>query len=193
LPPYETWAVVFSDALKFSKFREKYEACLWEMKHQTPWSKAGAEDQTYALKTWNGFAEVDMEDGTDYSHSESEEEPSGQSQEKSETEEEEEAEESDDNIQPPGDNLTNSNLVVGHNKDRAFVVRGSKIGVFATGGDKIAYSTTMKSMKDKKGNEFVPDQVSSCSILLSKSGHLLCHISIGHAPRSRYLHDCYQS
>lgn len=61
---------------------------------------------------------------------------------------------------PEHDNLTNSNLVVGHNNPRAFVVRGNKIGVFSTDNDRIKYSTTMKAIKTSKGRAFVPDQVS---------------------------------
>ncbi len=59
----------------------------------------------------------------------------------------------------PDDGARNSSLVVGHNKDRAFVVRGNKIGVFKTGDD-IQYSTTMTGLKTSKGKYFNPNNVS---------------------------------
>lgn len=140
--------------LKFDAFKKTYQQCLWEIKNGQPWAKAAAADQSYALQTWNGYAEIDMRDPSDDEEEES--------QEESEPEEEEEEEDDEGAADPeasgPGD--TNSNLVVGHNKDRAFVVRGNKIGVFSTDGEKIAFKTTMKGIKTKKGKAFVPEQVS---------------------------------
>lgn len=141
--------------LKFDTFKQAYQQCLWEIKNGQPWAKAAAADQSYALQTWNGYAEVEMGDPSD--------EEEEQSQEESEQEEEEEDEGDEEGAADPeegGPGDTNSNLVVGHNKDRAFVVRGNKIGVFSTDGEKIAFKTTMKGIKTKKGRAFVPEQVS---------------------------------
>jgi len=150
-PPFETWVITFGDVVKFDKFKTMYQQCLWEVKNQQPWSKAAQADQNYALKTWNGYAEYDMRDPSD------DEEDTSQSQ----SEEEEEDQEDDDGAAlPEHDNLTNSNLVVGHTNPRAFVVRGNKIGVFSTDSDRIKYSTTMKGIKTPKGRAFVPEQVS---------------------------------
>lgn len=89
----------------------------------------------------------------------------------SEEEEEEDDEDEDDGAADPdtaGSNgAKNSNLVVGHNNDRAFVVRGNKIGVFSTGGDKIQYSTTIKNMKTKGGKSFVPEHVRALALVFT--------------------------
>lgn len=140
--------------VKFDNFKKIYQQCLWEVKNQQPWSKAGQADQAYALKTWNGYAEYDMQDPSD------DEADPGQSESQSEEEEEEPQEEDEEESFPEKDGFTNSNLAVGHNHPKAFVVRGNKIGVFSTDGDKIKYSTTMKAIKTPKGKSFIPDQVS---------------------------------
>jgi hypothetical protein len=152
-PPFETWVIAFGDVVKFDKFKTAYQQCLWEVKNQQRWSKMAEADQSYALKTWNGYAEYDMRDPSD------DEEESNASQNQSE-EEDEPGEDDGGAALPEHDNLTNSNLVVGHNNPRAFVVRGNKIGVFSTDNDRIKYSTTMKAIKTPKGKAFVPDQVS---------------------------------
>lgn len=153
--------IAFSDVVKFDNFKKTYQQCLWEVKNQLPWSKAGENDQNYALKTWNGYAEYDMQDPSD-----DEEDAQARNESQSE-EEEEESEEEDEGAAEPeneGDHFTNSNLVVGHNNPRAFVVRGNKIGVFSTEGDRIKYSTTMKGIKTAKGKSFIPEQVSLDSL-----------------------------
>lgn len=93
--------------------------------------------------------------------SDEEEDPQSQGESQSEEEEEDEDEDNEGAAEPgsESDHFTNSNLVVGHNIPRAFVVRGNKIGVFSTEGDRIKYDQTMKGIKNAKGKAFVPDQV----------------------------------
>lgn len=58
------------------------------------------------------------------------------------------------------DGAKNSELAVGY-KDRSFVVRGSKVGVFGHGkSDGLRFHTTIKNLKNKAGNEVKPSQVS---------------------------------
>lgn len=149
--------IAFSDVVKFDNFKKTYQQCLWEVKNQQPFSKANQGDQTYALKTWNGYAEYDMQDPSE----DEEEPPQGESQSEEEEEEEEPEEEEEEGVMVsrPGDNSTNSNLVVGHNNPRAFVVRGNKIGVFSTEEARIKYKNTIKTMKTAKGKTFTPEQV----------------------------------
>lgn len=182
--------IAFPDVLKFDAFKKTYQQCLWEIKNGQPWAKAAAADQSYALQTWNGYAEVDMRDPSDDEEEES--------QEESEPEEEERGEDEDEGAadpEPSGPGDTNSNLVVGHNKDRAFVVRGNKIGVFSTDGEKIAFKTTMKGIKTKKGKAFIPEHVSILpSLLLSsfmffRPTHCATSSSPGHVAQPRCLHD----
>ncbi|KAF9217590.1 hypothetical protein BGZ59_002701 [Podila verticillata] len=57
------------------------------------------------------------------------------------------------------DGTKNSELAVGY-KDRSFVVRGSKVGVFGYGkSDGLKFHTTIKKLRNKAGNEIKPSQV----------------------------------
>lgn len=81
---------------------------------------------------------------------------------------EEESEEEEEEIDPnqsrqmPGERGdVNSHLAVGYNKDRSFVVRGERIGVFKhTEDDKLEFETTIEGVKGKGGKKFKPSKVS---------------------------------
>ena len=55
----------------------------------------------------------------------------------------------------------NSQLTVGYNYDRSFVVRGNQIGVFKHNPDSLEYSTTIENIKGLDGKTFSPAKVSS--------------------------------
>ena len=58
------------------------------------------------------------------------------------------------------DTAMNSQLAVGY-KDRSFVVRGNKIGVFKHNDhDGLDFSTTIKNVSNSKGREINPSRVS---------------------------------
>ncbi|KAF9510843.1 hypothetical protein BS47DRAFT_1377366 [Hydnum rufescens UP504] len=127
-PHSEVWAFVFDDVGQFQRYHAAY-----------------SRDQAYVTATWNAYDEdVEMRSASD--------------EEGGETDEEEVSDVLRSDSGPKDDGQQNSNLVVGHNKDRAFVVRGNKIGVFKTGHD-IEYSTTMTGIKTSKGKFFNPDKV----------------------------------
>ncbi|KAF9193546.1 hypothetical protein BGZ51_009541 [Haplosporangium sp. Z 767] len=58
-----------------------------------------------------------------------------------------------------GDNSKNSQLAVGY-KDRSFVLRGNKIGVFSHNDrDGLDFNTTIKNISDSRGRELRPSRV----------------------------------
>jgi len=54
----------------------------------------------------------------------------------------------------------NSQLTVGYNYDRSFVVRGNQIGVFKHNPDSLEHSTTIENIKGLDGKTFSPAKVS---------------------------------
>ena len=59
----------------------------------------------------------------------------------------------------------NSQLTVGYNYDRSFVVRGNQIGVFKHNPDSLEYSTTIQNIKTMDGKTFSPAKVKFCFFL----------------------------
>lgn len=53
----------------------------------------------------------------------------------------------------------NSQLAVGFNNDRSFVVRGNNIGVFKHNPDSLEFSTTIQNIKAMDGKTFSPSKV----------------------------------
>lgn len=145
---FDNWCLRFDEREAFGRFQSRFARCLWEVKNEIPWEKAIREDQEYAVAVWEG-EDVEMASLSDGEN---------ESEETSEDEEDEVKDSLRADSEAPNDGGRNSNLVVGHNKDRAFVVRGNKIGVFKTGDD-IQYSTTMTGLKTSKGKYFNPDKV----------------------------------
>lgn len=65
-----------------------------------------------------------------------------------------------------GDKSINSQLAVGY-KDRSFVVRGGKIGVFRHNErDGLDFATTIKNISNSKGKQLNPSKVSQNTIWL---------------------------
>lgn len=64
---------------------------------------------------------------------------------------------------------SNSQLTVGYKGDRAYVVRGNNIGVFAHNSDSNAmkYDGTISRLATAKGKEFKPKNVSPRILSLS--------------------------
>lgn len=60
----------------------------------------------------------------------------------------------------PADGEANSQLTVGHNTDRTFVVRGKKIGVFKHNEEgKLEYAATINKITTNSGKAFAPEKV----------------------------------
>ena len=59
----------------------------------------------------------------------------------------------------PAKGEKNSQLTVGYNNDRSFVVRGNQIGVFKHNPDSLEFSTTIQDIKGMNGKTFSPSKV----------------------------------
>lgn len=53
----------------------------------------------------------------------------------------------------------NSNLTVGYANDRAYVVRGDKLGVFKEGDDNLSFQTTISNILDLEGKKLQPKKL----------------------------------
>lgn len=123
-------------------------------------------DQEYMIKTYQD-AEMSESDAGE-SGPEDEEEHYSDDEEGSDDEEEEgDGEDEDEEEEQDGfnqDTARNSQLAVGY-KDRSFVVRGNKIGVFKHNDrDGLEFATTIKNLSNSKGREINPTRVSLCYI-----------------------------
>lgn len=84
---------------------------------------------------------------------------------------------------PPGEN---DHLTVGYNKDRTFVARGNRIGVFKTAGEgELELQGSLSQIRDMKGKTFIPIKV---SIRLSSTALNKTNAIIDDVARSRQLH-----
>lgn len=86
--------------------------------------------------------------------------------EPSDEEDEEEFVEDGDAAQSD-DGEHNSQLTLGYKGDRAYVIRGNKIGVFSHSGSNLNYHATLNQVTNKKGKAFAPSHVSLCSAFIS--------------------------
>lgn len=86
---------------------------------------------------------------------------------------------------PPGEN---DHLTVGYNKDRTFVARGNRIGVFKTAGEgELELQGSLSQIKDMKGKTFIPIKV---RVLMAFSDSK-SDPTIDDVARSRQLHGPY--
>ncbi|KAJ1678793.1 Vacuolar import and degradation protein 27, partial [Spiromyces aspiralis] len=88
------------------------------------------------------------------------------SEKSGEDDDEDEEDEGDDGDAPDGkgrewkSNYKNSQLAVGYQHDRSFVLRGNQIGVFKhTDDDRLEFDTTINRIDDTNGNEFLPNHM----------------------------------
>jgi hypothetical protein len=100
--------------------------------------------------------------------------------EPSDEEEDEEGYEDEDapRPEPLGKGEKNSHLTVGYKGD-AFVVRGSKIGVFRQRSDgEVQYQASIGNVATPKGKSFKPSKVSACL-----GSHTRVLLTVESAPR----------
>jgi len=109
----------------------------------------------------NSDSEESDRDYSDEGEEDVEDEEEDASEQESDYDEDEDEDEhvgfNDDRV---GDNSINSQLAVGY-KDRSFVVRGNKIGVFRHNEkDGLDFATTIKNISNSKGKQLNPSKVS---------------------------------
>jgi VID27 N-terminal region/VID27 C-terminal WD40-like domain/VID27 PH-like domain len=147
----------FKDQAQLERFQQGLMRALWEHNNQMRWAKLKEDDQDYVL---DAFKDLVMEDVPEEPEDEEDDEedvagPVHQS-------EEYDSDESQDDVEgQPKDGNVNSQLAVGYKHDRAFVVRGSKIGVFKHTADdnSLNFVTNISKVQTPKGQLFSPKKV----------------------------------
>jgi VID27 N-terminal region/VID27 C-terminal WD40-like domain/VID27 PH-like domain len=154
-----SWLMRFKDNTHLENFQQGLMQALWEHNNQVKWAKLKSNDQDYVLEA---FQDLTMEDAEDIpeEEEESEEEPEPRARHRSEEYDSDESNE-DESAQPKDkDGQVNSQLAVGFKNDRAFVVRGSKIGVFKSRPDnQLEFVTNISKVATPKGKLFSPKKV----------------------------------
>ncbi|PXF47902.1 Vacuolar import and degradation protein 27 [Gracilariopsis chorda] len=141
-------SVKFCNAEDFVTLRNQYTVCLYEVNHQASIEdlKLKNEDVTYIEDTYRDDVEPMEIDDEEPDENEdrriSEYDPNRRASMSEET-----------------DGMINSQLAVSANNDRTFVVRGNKMGVFATNDDGAAFRTTLQFKDQETGSLFNPSNV----------------------------------
>ncbi|KAF3081069.1 hypothetical protein TWF569_001205 [Orbilia oligospora] len=143
----------FRDMPSLERFQEGLMRGLWEHLNETSWLKAKSDDRDYIVEA---FQDITMSDVSE------EEEEVGFEAENVEEEDNPDDVSFDETTQFPDDGTheENSQLAVGTQSDRSFVIRGSRIGVFKhTPSNHLEFSTTINKVQTPKGKAFQPKKV----------------------------------
>ncbi|KAF9361228.1 hypothetical protein BGX34_007273 [Mortierella sp. NVP85] len=152
-----SWLIRFPTDGMLSEFQSVYGQCMYETLNQQSWSKISTEDQEYMIKTYQDDVEANENDEEE--EEEGEEEEHSDDDDQSEYGDDEEEDEEEEQVSFKQDPSKNSLLAVGY-KDRSFVVRGNKIGVFKHADrERLDFTTTIKNVADSKGKEINPSRV----------------------------------
>lgn len=153
-----SWLIRFGDREQLERFQQGLMQALWEHNNQVKWAKLKTTEQDYVLEAFN---DLTMEDDADVVPEEVEEESSDEGDRGGVRNEEYDSDESQEDIESqPKDGNVNSQLAVGQRHDRAFVVRGSKIGVFKHNeNNNLEFVTSIANVATPKGKSFSPTKV----------------------------------
>ena len=155
-----SWLLRFKDQTTLEDFQDGLMRALWEQQNEIKWSKVKDQERDYVLEAFN---DLRMDDApAEEPEEESEEEDADDEAEPSKRRGEQyDTDESDDDVDvDPKDGLVNSQLAVGTNSDRSYVIRGSKIGVFKhTPGKSLEFTTNISKVETPKGKLFSPKKV----------------------------------
>ncbi|KAG0242479.1 hypothetical protein BGW41_004047 [Actinomortierella wolfii] len=147
-----SWLIRFADDKKMQLFKIQFAECMYEVINLRPWGASESSDQMYHVKSYDD-PDVVM---TSASESESNDD-SGDDY--SDYEEEESEEDRRVSFGADNDTSKNSHLQVGY-KDRSFVSRGSKIGVFRhTDDDSLEFDTTINRVVNSAGKDVNPSMM----------------------------------
>jgi len=171
-----SWLLRFATREAYVAFQERFSQLLWETLNEEKWGKAPEVEQQYVTQAME--QDVAMTDDEGESHAatllsprhtaalsddESEIEASLDPMDEDEDEDEvEAATQADDAPVAPdmGGKERNSALAVGYKSDRAFVVRGDKIGVFRhTDDDRLEFAAAINRISTPQGKSFAPSRV----------------------------------
>jgi len=132
----------------FVQLRNQFSVCLFESKMD--FSKLNAGDQDWVRES--------ERDDMDLSGDDDEEATSGESRYSKLGDERSGVRVGGENQESEEDDAQNSQLAVGYNNGRAFVVRGSRMGVFKSQQEGLDYQSLLR-FKPQKGATFNPSQI----------------------------------
>jgi len=178
-----TLSLQFESSEDALSFNNTFSECLWETKQHSNIDKLAEDDRawirdgdtdTFADMAWDRDDGLSDDDRADF---QSDDDAS-------------EDDDNDNNVsdnskwQPDADGASNSLLSVGRAHNRAFVVRGSRVGVFKqTNDDDLEYMATFSPLKNAEGKALKPHR----SMLHSADTSLL--LSDPTAPKSLFRLD----
>lgn len=144
--PMYSWSLVFQPE-DFEEFQAIFSRAIFESLHL---ARLEAGDEAYNRLAYQ--EDVEMMDAERDAEDDGEEDGDG--------EPDTSADEADEDKDQSEGDAKISQLAVGHNHERSFVVRGSSIGVFKhTEDDKLKYSTSISNIKTMDGVSFSPRKV----------------------------------
>ncbi|KAF9969962.1 hypothetical protein BGZ73_007476 [Actinomortierella ambigua] len=149
-----SWLLRFVDIKLLQLFKAHFAECMYEVINRRSWGVSDASDQIYYMKSYD--ADISMTSAEDEQSESEESDWEGSSGQEEDEEEEEEEEDRRVSFGAHNDKSKNSHLQVGY-KDRSFVLRGSKIGVFRhSNADSLEFDTTIDRVVNKAGKEVNP-------------------------------------
>ncbi|KAF9164314.1 hypothetical protein DFQ26_001597 [Actinomortierella ambigua] len=149
-----SWLIRFKDEKPLRLFKAHFAECMYEVINRRSWGVAEESDQVFYMKTYD--PDVKMNSPKDEFEESDESEREKSDDEEDDEEEEEEEEDHRVSFGAGNDKSKNSHLQVGY-KDRSFVLRGNKIGIFKHGdGDNLEFDSTISRVANKAGREINP-------------------------------------
>lgn len=142
-----THLLKFSSLKELKKFQEKFSIVQWQSNSHSEWKQVPEVEQDYVLNAMDQLTlmtSVDSEDNFEDSDQDNTDDDS--------------LDLVDSDFHPFAGEDRNSALEVGHVKDRTYVVRGNRIGVFVN-NDNLEYSTTIDGLSRQGGHALVPAQL----------------------------------
>ncbi|RCK57521.1 Vacuolar import and degradation protein 27 [Candida viswanathii] len=168
-----SWLLKFPTFKDLAAFQSKFLALMYETLNKDMWGKSKEQDYFVEAFSEMKLTDEDKEEATELE--EEEEEESDDSEYQSETVKWETKDQRD----------KNSNLAVGSSKDRSYVVRGDKIGVFSEADDgQLNFQTAITNLTDLQGKSFNPEK-----LLLHQQDQFMIMSNPGFNDKSLYKMD----
>ena len=172
-----SWLLRFGEKTAYLAFQEQFSHLIWETLHEEKWGKASDVEKQYIEQAYEQDVAMTDEEGESHPHTllsprhtsalsddddadavEAELDPMDEDDDEAYVESETQAD--DPPVAPDSGGEANSALAVGYKSDRAFVVRGDKIGVFKhTDDDRLEFATAINRISTPKGKSFQPKRV----------------------------------
>lgn len=171
---YYSWLLRFYKRPAYEQFQQGFSTCLWQTLNELPLSRLKPDEKQYLYDAYEEdvrMPDVDQDDADGAEIDEALGDTINPVEQEEDELSESEAEEDANNVgdlphgMPDGDGALarelNSQLAIGYKNDRAFVVRGNRIGVFKTsvgaeGQPGLEFATTINNVSTPGGKAFNP-------------------------------------